>query len=175
MFRNSSTWYMGILKIQFIILLMALSIAHHHVQAKDGLDPEWYSAYRGGQVADFAKMFDGIRYDYANSDPLRGFDCSGFVNFVYGYFNIKVPRTSSQFEKAGKPIHLNNIQPGDILLFTGSNASSKVTGHLGIVTEIRQGKIYFVHSATSNNRGIMTSALDETYFKTRFLKAIRVM
>lgn len=174
MFRNRTTGNMGLLK-QYIFTVLTVMISGLSAQAKDGLDPAWYSAYRGKQVAEFARMYDGIRYDYANSDPLRGFDCSGFVNFVYGSFNVKVPRISSQFEKIGNTVSLNNIQPGDILLFTGSNASSKVTGHLGIVTEIRQGKIFFVHSATSNNRGIMTSALDETYFKTRFLKAIRVL
>ncbi len=166
---------MGLLKHYFIAIILVAAFSPTIVSAKDGLDPVWYSSYRGKQVAEFAKMFDGTRYDYANSDPLRGFDCSGFVNFIYGYFNVKVPRISAQFEKVGYSISLNSIQPGDILLFTGSNASSKVTGHLGIVTEIRQGKIFFVHSATSNQRGIMTSALDEAYFKTRFLKAIRVL
>lgn len=154
-----------------MILFMSSSISY----AKDGLDPDWYGAYRGKQIADFARMFDGIRYDYANSDPLRGFDCSGFVNFVYGYFNVKVPRVSAQFEQVGKTISLSQIRPGDIILFKGSDVNSSVTGHLGIVTEIKSGKIYFVHSATSNNRGIMTSNLDETYFKNRYIKAIRVL
>lgn len=175
MLRDRSTGNMGLLKHYFIVMILAVAFTQTTVYAKDGLDPTWYSAYRGKQVAQFAQMYDGIRYDYANSDPLRGFDCSGFVNFVYSSFNVKVPRVSAQFEKVGYSISLNSIQPGDILLFTGSNASNKVTGHLGIVTEIRQGKIFFVHSATSNKRGIMTSALDETYFKTRFLKAIRVL
>lgn len=174
MFRNRSTWNMGLLKNYIICFILAGSFAHT-AEAKDGLDPDWYSAYRGRQIADFAGKFNGIRYDYANSDPLRGFDCSGFVNFVYGYFNVKVPRISAQFEKAGRPVSVNKIQPGDILLFKGSNVSSTVTGHLGIVSEIRQGKIFFIHSATSNNRGIMTSNLEETYFKTRFLGAIRVL
>lgn len=145
------------------------------LMAKDQLDPDWYSSYRGKQIAYFAGLFEGTKYDYANSDPMRGFDCSGYVNFVYGYFDVKVPRVSAQFAQAGKTIPFNKIQSGDILLFKGSNVNTTQTGHLGIVTEIKDGVIYFLHSATSNDRGIMTSNLEQTYFKARFIKAIRVL
>lgn len=166
---------MGIMKYKKcligLIFIFSMSISN----ARDGLDPDWYGAYRGKQLAEFAKMFEGTRYEYANSDPFRGFDCSGFVNFVFANFNVKVPRVSSQFGNIGKTIQLSTIRPGDIILFKGSDINSTVAGHLGIVSEVKQGKIYFLHSATSNNRGIMTSHLDETYFKSRFIKAIRVL
>lgn len=175
MFRNSTTGNMGFLKITLTSILLGGYILLQPLMAKDELDPEWYSSYRGKQIAYFAGLFEGTKYDYANSDPLRGFDCSGYVNFVYGYFDVKVPRVSAQFDRAGKNIPLSQIRSGDILLFKGSNVNSTETGHLGIVTEIKNGKIYFLHSATSNKRGIMTSSLDETYFKARFIKAIRVL
>ena len=175
MFRNSTTRNMGFLKVSLTSILFGGFILLQPLLAKDELDPEWYSSYRGKQIAYFAGLFEGTKYDYANSDPLRGFDCSGYVSFVYGYFDIKVPRVSAQFDHAGKTIPLSQIRSGDILLFKGSNVNSTQTGHLGIVTEIKDGKIYFLHSATSNKRGIMTSNLDESYFKQRFIKAIRVL
>lgn len=175
MFRNCTTRNMGFLKTSLTSILLAGLTFLQPLKAQEKLDPDWYSSYRGEQVAYFAGLFEGTKYDYANSDPLRGFDCSGYVNFVYGYFDIKVPRVSKQFDRAGKDISLNQLRSGDILLFKGSNVNSKETGHLGIVTEIKNGKIYFLHSATSNNRGIMTSSLDENYFKLRFIKAIRVI
>lgn len=175
MFRNCTTRYMGFLKTSLTSIFLAGIISSSPLQAQGKLDPEWYSAYRGQQIAYFAGLFEGTKYDYANSDPLRGFDCSGYVNFVYGYFDVKVPRVSKQFDGAGKNITLSQVRSGDILLFKGSNVNSNETGHLGIVTEIKNGKIFFLHSATSNNRGIMTSSLDETYFKARFIKAIRVL
>lgn len=163
------------IKVFSSIILMMGALLSNPVLAEDKLDPDWYGAYRGHQLVKFAKMFEGIRYDYANSDPMRGFDCSGFVNYIYGYFNVKVPRISAQFDNIGKTISLTSVRAGDILLFKGSNVNSKETGHLGIVTEVKGGKIFFLHSATSNNRGIMTSNIDETYFKARFIKAIRVL
>jgi len=162
------------MKTRFLLTLIAV-IGIQCSFGKGGLDETWYRQYLGGQIVQFARMFEGVRYDYANSDPMRGFDCSGFINFIYGNFNIKVPRQSSQFANYGKNVSLSDLQQGDILLFTGSDASSKTPGHLGIVSEIKQGKIYFIHAATSNKKGIMTSALDEPYFKARFMKAIRVL
>lgn len=157
-----------------IILFFIIHISSISVYAQDQIDPIWFSKYQGQQIANFASTFEGIRYDYADSDPLRGFDCSGYVNFVFSYFNIKVPRVTSQFANIGQTIPLNQIQAGDIVLFKGSNASSSSIGHMGIVSEIKGGKVYFLHAATSNNRGIMTSNLDENYFKIRYVKTIRI-
>lgn len=138
------------------------------------LRADWYSWYLGNKLVQFAQMFEGVPYDYANSDPMRGFDCSGFVQFVYGSFNVKLPRSSAQYATIGRTISLNDVQAGDILLFTGSDASSKTPGHLGIVIS-GEKPIRFMHSATSNRRGIMTSSLEEAYFKQRFIKVIRVL
>ncbi|MCO5234035.1 MAG: C40 family peptidase [Chitinophagales bacterium] len=162
------------MKSTFIILIYLSQLFVISIHAQEKIDLVWFSKYQGQQIADFASKFEGVRYDYADSDPLRGFDCSGYVNFVFSYFNIKVPRTTSQFANIGQSIPLSQIQAGDILLFKGSNTNSSSIGHMGIVSEIKQGKIYFLHAATSNNRGIMTSGLDENYFKIRFVKAIRI-
>ncbi len=140
----------------------------------DTLDETWYRRYLSQQVIRFAKMFEGIPYDYANTDPMRGFDCSGFVQFVYGNFNVKLPRSSSQYQSFGKDIPLEQAEPGDILLFTGSDTGSKVPGHLGIIISSEK-PIQFMHSATSNRRGIMISSLNEPYFQQRFIKVVRVL
>lgn len=144
--------------------------------SQDGrLDDSWYKKYLGQQLVAFANLFEGIPYDYANSDPLRGFDCSGFVQFVYGNFNLKVPRSSAQFAQYGQTISLQEAIPGDILLFKGSNVRDNTPGHLGIISEINGSEVKFLHSATSNRRGIMQSSLSESYFKDRFIKVIRVL
>lgn len=140
-----------------------------------GKDPEsLLKDYTAREVVAFARQFEGIRYDYANSDPLRGFDCSGFVNFIFSYFNIKVPRTSSQFSNAGKDVSIQDAKQGDIILFKGSSLSGG-DGHLGIVTENKGGVLYFIHSATSQSRGIMISNTSENYFNQRLVKVIRVI
>jgi murein DD-endopeptidase / murein LD-carboxypeptidase len=160
-------------KISSLLLCLCLSLP---LWSQDGrLDDAWYRRYLGQKLVSFANLFEGIPYDYANTDPLRGFDCSGFVQFVYGNFNVKVPRSSAQFAQYGQTVPLQEAIPGDILLFKGSNVRDDTPGHLGIISEISGTDIKFLHSATSNRRGIMQSSLSESYFKDRFIKVIRVL
>ena len=73
----------------------------------------------------FAKSLIGTPYKYASTDPSVGFDCSGFINYVFNHFNIKVPRSSRDFRNAGKKIALGDSKPGDLILFTGTNPSER--------------------------------------------------
>ncbi|MEZ5027084.1 MAG: C40 family peptidase [Chitinophagales bacterium] len=124
----------------------------------------------------FAKKQLGVPYKYAAEDPKQGgLDCSGFLYYVFGHFNIKVPRTSNDYLNFGSIVSKNKIQKGDVLVFTGSNAKSKVGGHVGIVLENNNGSISFIHSASGNKKGVMISNLSENYFKERFLKAVRII
>ncbi|MEO6685980.1 MAG: C40 family peptidase [Dyadobacter sp.] len=125
------------------------------------------------EVVVFAESLEGVPYKYGSSDVKKGFDCSGFINYVFNHFDIAVPRTSSDFTNAGEEISMRDCKPGDIILFTGSNANSGVVGHMGIITQNRNKKILFVHSASGGGRGVMVSGLSE-YFITRFVKVIRI-
>lgn len=158
-----------------ISLIFSLLFFLQLTAEENGLDKEWYRRYLSQKIIHFASLFEGVKYDYANTDPLRGFDCSGFVQFVYGNFNVKVPRSSAQFDQHGVTIPLSMAEPGDILLFSGSNPNNKTPSHLGIISDVKGTEVYFLHSATSNGRGIMTSALSEAYFSQRFIKVIRVL
>src|SRR5476651_2096627 len=59
-------------------------------------------------ILSFAQTLLGIHYRAASSDPLRGFDCSGFVSYVFKNFNFKVPRSSSDFKNAGEKINIED-------------------------------------------------------------------
>ncbi|HEU5366403.1 MAG TPA: NlpC/P60 family protein, partial [Hanamia sp.] len=52
-------------------------------------------------VVDFAETLIGIKYKYGSTDREKGFDCSGFINYVFNHFNISVPRVSKDFTNAG--------------------------------------------------------------------------
>jgi murein DD-endopeptidase / murein LD-carboxypeptidase len=161
--------------MRWLSLLLSLFLCASLRAQDDRLDATWYRKYLGERVVSFAELFEGIPYDYANTDPIRGFDCSGFVQFIYGNFNIKVPRSSVQFDQYGQNISLSEAGPGDIILFKGSNLNSLSPGHLGIISEIKGDEVKFIHSATSNRRGIMISSLSEAYFQARFIKVIRIL
>lgn len=111
-----------------------------------------------------------VPYKYASCDPAIGFDCSGFVFYVFQHFNIPSPRTSSAFEKAGKKISLKEVQKGDILVFTGTDASIRKGGHVGIVLSVGDS-IKFIHSSSGTANGVCISALEENHYSKRFLVA----
>lgn len=122
-------------------------------------------------LVDFAKSMLGIPYHYATRNPKVGFDCSGFVSYVFSNFGFKVPRSSREFAYVGKEIGLNNVKVGDILLFTGTNSRVRKIGHIGIVYAINENGIKFIH-ASSGKAGAVTITDFEGHYKDRFMKAI---
>ena len=122
-------------------------------------------------VVDFAETLIGIKYKYGSTDREKGFDCSGFINYVFNHFNISVPRVSKDFTNAGTEIPIKNSKPGDLILFTGSDAKSGVVGHMGIITENKNGDLKFIHA--SESRGVIISGMN-SYFIPRFVKVNRI-
>ena len=71
-------------------------------------------------LVDFAMQHMDIQYDYKNKE---GFDCSGFVQHCYKRIGITVPRSSKTQAVGGEAVELQDIQVGDVLVFTGSDES----------------------------------------------------
>ena len=63
------------------------------------------------QVIDFAKTLIGVPYKYASTDPKNGFDCSGFITYVFNHFGIIVPRSSIDFTEVGKEVKMEERLP----------------------------------------------------------------
>jgi len=123
---------------------------------------------------EYAKSLIGTRYLYGSMDPSKGLDCSGFINVVSNHFGIDVPRSSVEFTNIGSAIDVDNAKPGDLILFTGTDTSRRVVGHIGIVTENNDEGLQFIHSSSGKANGVTMSAL-EGYYETRFVKVIRIL
>lgn len=120
----------------------------------------------------FAKTLIGTPYKYASSDPSKGFDCSGFINYVFNHFNIKVPRSSRDFRNVGKEIALKDANPGDLILFTGTDPTEREIGHIGLIISNKNG-ISFIHSSSGKADGVVVTGLND-YYRSRFVKVERV-
>ena len=81
------------------------------------------------QVLAYAYQFEGYPYVWGGSSPSTGFDCSGFVQYVYAPFGLNLPRTTFEQVNCGTPVSLNNIKPGDLVFEFGS---SEGPNHVGI-------------------------------------------
>ena len=125
-------------------------------------------------LVSFAKTLIGIPYRYASSNPAKGFDCSGFVNYVFKNLGIDVPRSSREFTKAGKPVSLADAKVGDILIFTGTNPKVRSVGHVGIVYAIDGDDIKFIHASSGKAQGVTVTEMN-AYYKSRFMKAVSII
>ena len=124
-------------------------------------------------VVEFAKTLIGTRYKYGSAIKEEGFDCSGFITYVFNHFKIQVPRISKDFTNAGTPVTPAESKPGDLILFTGTDTTGWVVGHMGIITQNENGRLQFIHSASGKSIGVIISGMSK-YFETRLVKVIRV-
>lgn len=124
-------------------------------------------------VVAFAQTLRGVPYQYASCDPNSGFDCSGFIYYVFDHFHIKVPRSSADFTDVGKMVDKREAKPGDIILFTGTDPANRKVGHIGLVAASAGDSLTFIHSSSGKANGVTTSPLDE-YYNGRFVKVIRI-
>ena len=126
------------------------------------------------RLIEFAKTMIGVPYRYASSNPSIGFDCSGFVSYVFHNFGVKVPRSSTEFNVAGVPIKLENAKVGDVLIFTGTNPRRREVGHVGIIASISGDTIQFIHSTSGKEHGVTITTLN-AYYRSRLLRAVSLL
>ena len=115
----------------------------------------------------------GTPYKYASIDPAIGFDCSGFITYVFNHFKIAVPRSSIDFTNVRRAIPLEQAKPGDLILFTGTDSTIREVGHMGIITSAQPSDIKFIHSTSGKVHGVTITPLN-AYYMGRFVKVIRV-
>ncbi len=124
-------------------------------------------------LVSYAKTFIGTPYKYGSAIPANGLDCSGFIMVVFAHFDVKTPRVSRDFTNEGTTIKLSNAKAGDLILFTGSDNSTGIVGHIGIVTDAGS-TLTFISSTSGKNIGVVEAKLSG-YWKTHFVKVIRVL
>jgi len=123
----------------------------------------------------FARSLLGIPYLYGSTDPAKGFDCSGFITYVFNHFKIVVPRSSYGFENIGTKRSFNTCRPGDVILFTGTDPQERTIGHIGIVCDIVNGIPSFIHSTSGKAYGVTITSMDNKFYQDRFIAVIDLL
>lgn len=106
----------------------------------------------------------GTPYKYSGKTPDEGFDCSGFANYVFQQQGMHISGPSYELALLGDIKDRNDISTGDLIFFGESGRIN----HVGIVTENKNGNLYFIHSSTSSGI-IINEVFSSDYWRSRFL------
>lgn len=107
----------------------------------------------------------GVPYVFGGTSP-SGFDCSGFVRYVFSSAGITLPRTADAQFDAGQPVSLSKLQPGDLVFYS---TYAEGASHDGIY--LGDGK--FLHASSS--RGVVVDRMDSSYWTARYYGARRIL
>ncbi len=124
------------------------------------------------QIINYSKQFLGVKYKWGGTTK-AGMDCSGLVHESFKAHQVYLPRISRDMAKKGKKIKLNETLKGDLLFFATKRGRRNAINHVGLVVDIKDNAIYFIHSSTS--KGVIISSLNEEYWKGAFKEVRRIL
>ncbi len=119
-------------------------------------------------ICDYALQYVGYDYLWGGSSPEYGFDCSGFVQYVYAQFGYTLNRIAEDQALDGVHVDEDDIMPGDVLCFYSSKAKTYI-GHVGIYL----GDRLYIHAQNEEN-GVIVSDLDDPWLP-RIFEARRII
>lgn len=122
-------------------------------------------------IVEVAQSFHGTPYRFGGTTA-KGMDCSGLIFTAFKEADIHLPRSSRDMATKGQRINLNEVTVGDLVFFK-TDRSRNVINHVGLVVDVFLGKVYFIHSSTS--QGVIISSLDESYWNNAFAEVRRVI
>ena len=148
----------GHISLLIIFLFISSCVPPAHMYRKGWM----FEQDKRERIVRTAERYVGIKYRYGGT-TLFGFDCSGFVRFVYKKHGLDIPRSSDDQFNSGRKISFGDAMPGDLVFFrmNGSGVS-----HVGIYI----GNNRFIHSPSSGKK-ITYADIESPYWKERYAGA----
>lgn len=118
------------------------------------------------QIIRTAKSYIGVPYVWGGTTP-KGFDCSGFTQYVFAKHGFNLPRTTTEQYRLGRYVSKSQLQPGDLVFM--QNTYREGISHVGIY--VGDGKM--IHASSS--KGVVISDLSTAYYLQHYYGARRVL
>jgi len=125
--------------------------------------------YNKNRIVKNAKRYLGGKYVWGGTKP-SGFDCSGYVKYIYAQQGIYLPRTAYEQSKVGKYVSKYHLKKGDLLFFLTDKKRHIPITHVGLYI----GNDKFIHAA-SRKKGIIISSFSKSKYRKYFVKAKRII
>ena len=149
----------------------SIYVAEKIIPPADTLTRAGYNEAVIDSVINFGKKFLGLRYKSRGYSP-QGFDCSGYVSYIFGKFGYSFPHSSAAMATYGEKVDIKNARKGDFIYFKGRSSKSSHVGHVALIIEADSGKVTMMHSSCIN--GVIIEKLNNShYFKSRYLMCKR--
>ncbi len=117
-----------------------------------------------------ARQFVGVKYVFGGNSIAKGLDCSSFVQKVYSFYGISIPRnTRLQFVHGESISESEVVKPGDLIFFS---KNGKTPSHVGIVSDKPN---HFIHARRGKGKGVEEARYDTPYYQKRFLGSVRML
>ena len=149
--------------MKLILLLSALLLCacvsdRPYIQAQQG-NANSFTAY--------ARSLIGVPYKYGGNTPAEGFDCSGYVGYVYKHsLGIRLPRITSEISLVGTSVRSNDLRSGDLVFF---DTLHRKYSHVGIYL----GDNRFIHAPSSGGKVRVENILED-YWRNNYNGARRI-
>lgn len=153
-------------------LILSLALCISVLFGSGQSDSAYHAPSRVDSLLQFASTYLGTRYGYGTESG-KTFDCSGFVRHCYGRFGVDLPHGSASQATLCESVKLKDVQPGDLLFFSGRKISKKKIGHVSLVKAVEGNRILMIH-ATVQSGVIQEYYPDSEYFRKRFISAGRL-
>jgi cell wall-associated NlpC family hydrolase len=129
-------------------------------------------AHIRASITDHAAELLGVRYKYGGNTPREGFDCSGFVRYVYQNAGLEIARTSRDQATYGSRTNIQDAQPGDLVFYKRKNG--KPVFHVSLVVDNTREKLWVIHS-TSSRGVIKEDILASSYWRPKVYQVRNVI
>jgi len=157
-----------------LIILLSSFASKEDNKSQSDLVKKVQTEIERDSVISYAKQYLETPYLYASSNPNKGFDCSGFVYYVFKNFGLTLPRSSGGYKNIGKTLKPEEFKVGDVLVFYGYKDKS-IIGHVGIICEANGMQSKFIHASSGKAQKVTITALDEEHYTRRFYKCVDVL
>lgn len=120
-----------------------------------------------GEVLSTALRFRGVPYLWGGDNPVTGFDCSGFVQYVLAQHSVPAPRTAAEQYAIGARVDLRNLRAGDLVFFS---TVAPGPSHVGLALS----GVEFVHAPAASGV-VRIEQMRSSYWTSRYVGARRVL